>query len=153
MKKMIMYGMAALVLLCFAGIAAAGGKHGTPAEAEAMVKKAVNYYKANGRDKAFAEFDNPKGQFVRGDLYVMVYDMNGKNLAHGANPKMIGKDLIDLKDADGKAFVKERVEIAKEKGKGWQNYKWTNPVTHKIAEKTAYLEKVDDVIILCGAYK
>jgi cytochrome c len=153
MKKMIMYGMVALVLLCFGGAAAAAGKHGTAAEAEAMVKKAVNYYKANGRDKAFAEFNNLKGQFVRGDLYVMVYDLNGKNLAHGANSKMIGKDLIDLKDADGKAFVKERVEIAKEKGKGWQDYKWTNPVTHKIEEKTAYFVKIDDVIICCGAYK
>ena len=61
---------------------------GTPAEAEAMVKKAVAEIKANGKDKAFAEFNNPKGKFTDRDLYITVYDMNGKCLSHGANPKM-----------------------------------------------------------------
>jgi cytochrome c len=126
---------------------------GTTAEAEAMVKKAVAYYKANGRAAAFAEFSNPKGKFVDRDLYILVYDMNGKCVAHGANQKMIGLDLIGMKDPDGKEYVKERVEIAKTKGKGWQDYKFTNPVSKKIEPKTVYLEKVDDVIIGCGAYK
>ena len=145
-----------LIALCgafIAGLGFAGEKRGTAAEAEALVKKAVASVKANGKEKAFAEFSNPKGKFVEGDLYIFVYDLEGKCLAHGGNPKMIGKDLIDLKDADGKAFVRERVEIAKSKGKGWQNYKWNNPVVNKIEDKTAYIEKCDDVIIGSGAYK
>ncbi len=64
--------------------------------------------KANGKEKAFADFCNPKGAFVDPDLYITVYDLTGKCLAHGANSKMIGKDLIGLKDPDGVAFVKER---------------------------------------------
>ncbi|HTY38691.1 MAG TPA: cache domain-containing protein [Bacteroidota bacterium] len=128
-------------------------KKGTATEAEALVKKAVTFVKVNGKEKAFAEFSDPKGKFVSGELYIFVYDLTGKCLAHGGNAKMVGKDLIDLKDADGKSFVKERVEIAKAKGSGWQNYKWNNPVTKKIEDKTAYIEKVDDVIIGCGAYK
>jgi signal transduction histidine kinase len=131
----------------------AQGKRGTAAEAEAMVKKAIAFYKANGKEKAFEAISDVKGKFVDGDLYIFAYDMSGKCVAHGGNPKMVGKDLIELKDADGKAFVKERVEIIKAKGKGWQNYKWTNPVTKTIEDKTAYVEKVDDVIIGCGAYK
>jgi signal transduction histidine kinase len=126
---------------------------GTPKEAEAMVKKAVAYLKANGKDKAFAEFDNPKGTFKDRDLYVTVYDMNGKCLAHGANLKMIGKDLIDLTDADGKPFIKERVETAKTKGGGVQYFKFSNPVTKKIEDKVMYFEKIDDVIVACGAYR
>ena len=126
---------------------------GTPQQAEAMVKKAIQFYKANGKAKAFDEFNNPSGKFVNGDLYILVYDLTGKCLAHGSNPKMIGKDLIDMKDADGKLFVQERVQIAKTKGKGWQNYKWSNPKSKKIEDKTVYIEKVDDLIIGCGAYK
>lgn len=130
-----------------------GHAAGTPAEAEAMVKKAIAFYKANGQDKAFTEVTNTKGQFVKDDLYVFVYDIKGKCVAHGFNQKMVGKDLIDLKDAEGKFFVKERVEIAKTKGKGWQDYMFTNPTTKKLEHKTAYVEKVDDFIIGCGAYK
>ena len=143
-----------VVLGAFAlSMAVAGEKRGTPAEAEALVKKAIAYVKANGKDAAFAEFSNPKGKFVDGDLYIFVYDMTGKCLAHGGNARMVGKDLIDLKDADGKSFVKERVDIATSTGKGWQNYKWNNPAVNKIENKTAYVEKCDDVIVGSGAYK
>ena len=79
--------------------------------------------------------------------------MNGKVLAHGQNPKMVGKDMIEMKDADGKEFVKERVEIAKTKGKGWQDYKFTNPQTKQIEPKSSYIEKYEDMIVGCGIYK
>lgn len=133
--------------------AALAATNGTPAEAEAMVKKAVAFMKANGKDKAFAEINNTKGQFIDRDLYVFVYDMNGKCVAHGFNQKMIGKDLIEMKDPDGKFYVKERVEIAKTKGSGIQNYKFTNPDSKKIDDKSAYIEKHDNYIFGCGAYK
>jgi len=139
-------------LLVVASVALAA-TNGTPAEAEAMVKKAVAFMKANGKDKAFAEISNSKGQFIDRDLYVFVYDMNGKCVAHGFNQKMIGKDLIEMKDPDGKFYVKERIDIAKTKGKGIQNYKFTNPESKKIEDKAAYIEKSDDYIFGCGAYK
>lgn len=126
---------------------------GTPAEAEALVKKAISFVKVNGKDKAFAEFTNKNGQFVDRDLYIFVYDMSGTCLAHGQNPKMVGKDLSDLTDPSGKAFVKERIMLAKTKGKGWQNYKFSEPATKKIKDKTAYIEKYEDIIVGSGAYK
>lgn len=126
---------------------------GTAQEAQAMVDKAIAYIKKNGREKAFAEINNPKGQFTDRDLYVVVYDINGKVLAHGANLKMIGKDLIDLRDSDGKYFVKERVEIAKGAGKGWQDYKFMNPVSRAIEPKSMYIQKFEDMIVGCGIYK
>lgn len=142
-----------LTLTLLTSISFAQGKKGTQAEAEKMVKSAISFFNANGQQKAFAEFSNPNGKFVQGDLYVFVYDMTGKCVAHGGNPKMVGKDLIDLKDADGKAFVKERVELAKSKGKGWQNYKFTNPVSKAIENKVAYIEKSGSFVFGCGAYK
>ena len=125
---------------------------GTKDEATAMVKKAVALIKANGNDKAFAEFNNPKGPFVDRDLYIAVYDMTGKCVSHGANPKMIGRDLIDNKDVDGKEFVKERVEMMKKQPSGWQEYKFRNPTTNQIEPKAMYIERVNDVIVGCGVY-
>lgn len=150
MKKFV--GIFIVLSLLMVSVVFAADK-GTPAEAEALVKKAISFIKANGKDKAFAEFNNPKGQFTDRDLYIFVYDMNGKVLSHGQNLKMIGKDLYEVTDPDGKAYVKERIEIAKTKGKGWQNYKFSNPTTKKIDDKTAYIEKYEDVIVGSGAYK
>jgi len=150
MKRCILVSLAVLFFVCIVNTVYAAG---TKAEAEAMVKKAIAFYKANGKDKAFEEISNPKGQFVKDDLYIFVYDINGKCVAHGFNKAMIGKDLKEMKDSDGRFFVKERIEIAKTKGKGWQDYKFTNPTTKKIEHKTAYIEKVDDFIFGCGVYK
>ena len=125
---------------------------GTKDEATAMVKKAIGFIKTNGADKAYAEISNPKGQFVDRDLYVVVYDMTGKCLAHGANAKMIGRDLIDNKDVDGKEFVKERVEMMKKQASGWQDYKFRNPTTNQIEPKAMYIERLNDVIVGCGVY-
>jgi signal transduction histidine kinase len=124
----------------------------TPKEAEALVAKAV---KAVGADSAaaFKEITGKEKKWVDRDLYAVVYDMSGKCLAHGQNEKQVGKDLIDLADADGKEFIKERVELAKSKGKFWQDYKFTDPVTKKVLPKSAYCEKAGDVIVCAGVYK
>lgn len=149
-----LFKLMALVLLAL-GLqgSAMAQERGTADQAMAMVRKAADYLKANGRDKAFAEFNNPKGQFRDRDLYIMVYDMKGFNLAHGANPKLIGKDLIQLRDANGTLIIKEFVEVAKAKGSGWINYQWPNPVTSAVEAKSTYVEKYDDLIIGCGIYK
>jgi cytochrome c len=147
--------LAVLVSILFLGTVSTvcAAENGTAAQAEAMVKKAIAYMKANGKDRTFAEVNNTKGQFIDRDLYIFVYDMAGKCVAHGFNQKMIGKELIDMQDPDGKFYVKERVEIAKTKGSGWQNYKFTNPDSKKLDDKTAYVEKLDNYIFGCGAYK
>jgi signal transduction histidine kinase len=152
MRRMLAVLVIGCVLAAGAGVAAAADM-GTKDEAVAMVKKAVGFIKANGAEKAYAEFSNPKGQFVDRDLYIAVYDMNGKCLAHGANAKMIGRDLLDNKDVDGKEFVKERVEMMKKDPSGWQDYKFRNPTSNQVEPKSMYIERVNDVIVGCGIYK
>ncbi len=134
---------------------AQGASQGTAAEATVMVDKAIAFIKKNGREKAFAEFNNPKGQFTDRDLYVVVYDIRGKVLSHGANAKMIGRDVIDLRDVDGKHFVRERVEMMSKgpDAKGWQDYKFMNPVSRQIEPKQMYLHRYEDMIVGCGIYK
>ncbi|WP_374362190.1 cache domain-containing protein [Pseudoduganella danionis] len=149
-----LFKLMALVLLALGLYGSAmAAERGTADEAVAMVRKAADYLKANGRDKAFAAFNDPKGQFRDRDLYIIVYDMKGFNLAHGANPKLIGKDLMQLRDANGTLIIKEFVEVAKTKGSGWIHYQWPNPVTSAVEAKSTYVEKHDDLIIGCGIYK
>jgi cytochrome c len=147
--------LAALTLTAFAFSAPAAAKEGnaTAAEAQAMVKKGITFIKANSKEKGYAEISNKAGQFTDRDLYLVVYGLDGTVRAHGANEKMIGKNLIELKDVDGKAFVKERVELAQSKGTFWQDYKFTNPTSKKIEPKSMYCEKLDDAVVCGGIYK
>ena len=125
----------------------------TADEAVAMVKKAVTYIKDSGREKAYREFGDKQGSFVDRDLYVVVYGFDGKVLAHGANPKLVGKDLIDAQDVDGVYYVRERVEKAKANQSFWQDYKFVDPITKKIEPKKMYCERLDDTAVCGGIYK
>lgn len=126
---------------------------GTTDEANALVKRAIEEIKNQGREETFTEINNPLGQFTDRDLYVVVYDINGRNLAHGANPKLIGQNLIDAKDSSGKLYVRERIELIKQHGQGWQDYNFMNPVSKKAEPKSMYLEQYEDLIVGCGVYK
>jgi signal transduction histidine kinase len=151
MRHIVAAALAAALLVPLAAMAAEGGA--TEADATSMVKKGVAFIKANGKDKGYAEVSNKTGQFKYQDLYLVVYGLDGTVLAHGANEKMIGKNLIDLKDVDGKAFVRERVEMAKAKASFWQDYKFTNPETKKIEPKAMYCERLDETVVCGGIYK
>jgi len=145
--------LAAVFAVAFAVPVHAKDEFGTRTEAEALVKKDVAYIKSAGKEAAYADFTGKKAAWVDRDLYVVVYGMDGKGLAHGQNAKMVGKDLIDLKDADGKPFVKERTELAAAKGKFWQEYKFADPVTKKVMPKEMCCERLEDVIPCVGVYK
>jgi cytochrome c len=132
--------------------AALAEERATPREAEALVHQAVAFLQKEGKEKAFAVFSDPKGAFMYRDLYVAVIDLQGNSLAH-IDKKRLGRNLLEDKDADGKLFVKERLEMLKKAPKGWQEYKYLNPATKKVEAKVAYFELVDGVVVLSGAYK
>jgi len=117
------------------------------------VSRAKAFYSATGKEIALAEFTNPRGQFVQSQHYIFVLDQKGVMLAHGMNRWYNGKDFMGVKDSTGKTFVREIVTTAQDKGSGWVDYKWYDPVTKKELPKTLYFEKIDDVIICCGTYK
>jgi len=122
-------------------------------DAIAMVKKAVEAIKADGADKTYPLISDKAGPFVKDDLYVVVYQLDGKVLAHGANAKFVGKDMIDAQDVDGKLYVKERVELAAKQSSFWQDYKFVNPVSKKVEPKEMYCERVENTAVCAGVYK
>src|SRR6266853_2235490 len=155
MKQLIRCAGLALAAAALAaqGPVFASAEFASKDEAVAMVNKGVAYIKGNGKDKGYAEITNKKGQFTDRDLYLVVYGLNGTVYAHGANEKQIGRNLIDLKDIDGKPFVRERVELGQKQASFWQQYKFTDPVTHKIEPKEMYCERLDDSVVCGGVYQ
>ena len=131
----------------------AAADRGTAEEAQALVKRAIEHIKAVGPEQAFKDFDDKQGKFVDRDLYIFVRSMDGNTVAHGANMGMIGHTSMALKDADGKLYNKEMIELASSKGSGWVDYRWVNPVEKKIQQKSSYIEKVGDYVVGAGFYK
>ena len=151
MKPQFLPFVAALSLACTLATAADGGA--TADQATAMVKKGIAFIKANGTEKGYAEITSKTSPFKHQDLYLVVYGLDGTVHAHGANEKMVGRNLIELKDVDGKPFVKERVELAQANPSFWQDYKFTNPETKKIEPKTMYCERLEQTVVCGGIYK
>ena len=146
---------AALVALALLGIhfGAVAAGNGSADEAKAMVEKAVKLLEAQGKDKAFAAFNDSNGAFVDRDLYVFVLDMQGVTVSHGVNKALIGKSLLNVKDADGKNFIQEMLNVANGTGAGWVDYKWPNPTTKKVEPKSSFVKKSGDVVVGVGIYK
>lgn len=144
-----------LILCCLVmALPARAAEFGTKAEAVAMVKRVQAKFKAEGAEATFkAVSDKSVAEFHDRDLYPFIYDMEGLNVAHGARPALIGKNLITLKDQDGKFLVREMRDIAKTKGSGWFDYKWPNPLNSKIEDKTSYVEKMGDYWVGVGVYR
>lgn len=153
MKPFESFAVALLLSTGLGATAQATEEKATKDQAVAMVKKGVAFIKASGKEKGYAAVSDKRGPFIQHDLYLVVYGLDGVVHAHGANEKMIGRNLIDLRDVDGKEFVKERVQLAKSKGTFWQDYKFVNPVSKKVEPKSMYCEKLDDTAVCGGIYR
>jgi len=151
-----------VLIACFVGLVTVPGIYaaGTAAEAEALVKKAATFVKANGVDQAIKSFNKKDGEFIKDDLYVFMFRVSDKEgarvvtLAHPVNPGLIGKDLYDLKDPNGKQFIAAMATKAMKENGGWTDYKWSHPQTKKIGNKSSYAVAVGpDIFVGCGIYK
>jgi len=148
--------MLALAALLFVGGIAplAASEHGTRDEAVAMVQRVQDMYSKDGAEATFKAVSEKDKVFNDRDLYPFIYTLDGtKCVAHGANPAMVGKNLIDLKDQDGKFLIRELSTIAKNPGHGWVDYKWPNPVTKLIEPKSSYIERMGDYFVGVGVYR
>jgi len=140
---------AAMALLVGATLAFAAA---TKDDAVAMVKNAVDVIKTQGPERAYAEFNNG-GPYSKGELYVMVRTLDGVVLAHATNPKLVGKNLIDQQDVDGKYFSRDLGELGRKQASFWYDFKFVNPETKKIQTKDMYCESLNQTIVCTGVYR
>ncbi|HBF50841.1 MAG: cache domain-containing protein [Pseudomonadota bacterium] len=147
--------LATATALCF-GLVCSGALANEPTEKDAiaMAERGAALMKAKGKAEMMKKINAKDPEFVQGELYVDMRDIKtGIVLAHPYNPSIVGKDLTDVPDANGKKYRREIIELAAAKGKGWVDYQYKNPTSGKIEPKTTYILRVDDVVLEAGIYK
>lgn len=136
-------------LFAIGSVPALAVEYGSRDEAKAMAEHAAQFFTTQGKDKAFAAINDGTDGFKDRDLYVFVYDDSGVCVSHGANKGLIGKNLLGLKDVDGKALIQEIVAV---KTAAWVDFKWQNPQTKAIEQKHAYVVRAGGYTFGVGAY-
>ena len=154
MKQMTKWMLAGVLTLGLGGVALAQDR-GSKDEAKAMVDAAWEHLKKVGPEKAHKDFTTDKAAWTKKDLYVMVLDGKGVMLAHGANEKLVGKDMTGIKDSNGAPLVPNMLQVVNTKGSGWSDYEWQHPQTKKIEPKSTYVRKAPsgDGFVGVGVYR
>jgi cytochrome c len=152
MLKRVLFGIL-MAAVAFPAVAAdKKDSRGTPAEAKAMLAKAVAYYKAHGRSRALAEFNRDRPPFADRDLYVFCISSDKKLVANGGYREYINQSADLIKDSDGKPFGGAIWDTAMKKGEGELHYNWLNPITKLIEPKVSYFAKVGQDACGVGVY-
>lgn len=121
-----------------------------------FINKAVQYMEKNGTTKqkeaeVFKKFDDPKGIFVKGDIYLFTYNFDGVCLQNCMFPNLENLGLLDMKSPDGKLIIKEMIEGTKKNGQAWITFKWPYPNSKKIGTKRTFYKGVAGKNIFIGA--
>jgi len=152
MKQTIWKSLCVVALTAgLASQAAFAADRATPREARAMFDQAVKYMETNGPEHAFAAFNDPKGEFVRKDLYVFVIDDQGVYQASGAAPQaLVGLTVLNTTDAAGNPLFREMIDITRAKQEGTVRYMWLNRLTNKVEPKVSYVRKMGPYVLGVG---
>ncbi len=122
---------------------------------EDVVNRAVTLIAAQGR-KAFDQLRDKKGSFVFMDTYVFVDSPEGIELVNAAFPSLEGKNVIDLKDLNGNAVIRDEITAAMKEGSAWLDLYWYKPGQNTPARKQTFVRKVqsglDAYVVGSGLY-
>ena len=116
------------------------------------MQDAITLYENAGKETLLREIADSRGRFVSDDRYIFALDLNGTMVAHPMDPALTGKNLMDLRDSEGNAFIRKIVDTAKTKGYGFTDYKWPRPASTDELNKTVFFERVDGIILCSGFY-
>lgn len=117
-----------------------------------LVKRGVRHVQRRGAGPACADFNDPRGEFVRGEDYLFALGLDGTRLAYSPKPETVGQNDLGNRDADGKSFTRDLLQLAQSAGLGWYDYRMLNPRSGRVEAKSVYFERVGDIVIGCGIY-
>lgn len=122
-------------------------------QARSLMWRAAHELKQYGSE-ALERFNDLNGGFVQDDLYVFVVGLHDRRMhAHGAQPRLVGREVGELTDDEGKQIIRKMIDIAEASGEGELEYRWKNPVTGRSENKRTYLRRVGDYLVAVGAYQ
>jgi len=121
----------------------------------ALVEKAAALIEARGQ-AAFPEFRKKDSEWYNGTTYIFVNDMQGTSMVNPPKPEIEGTNNLDMKDANGKALIREMIDMLKTKESGWIDYMWPKPGETEPSRKLSYIKKVklgeEPLIVGAGIY-
>jgi len=140
-----------LALLTTSGPVGAVSEFGTREEAIAMVRRVQEMFKKLGPEGTFQAIKRKAPGTVDRDLYAYIVDQNGVVMANGVIPTMTtGTNLWNFRDQNGKYFMREQVAVCKSGQGAWVDFRWLNPVTQQIGDKSSYIDRVGDYCVGVG---
>jgi cytochrome c len=151
MKLQVIFSRAAAILMMVVAGSSLAADPGAE-QAKDLLNKAVAYLEKVGPARAFCAFNDPSGDFHKGPLYVFAINMDGIYFAHSAAPTLLGVSLRDTKDAAGKPFGKNIMQVIASQGEGSVDYMWLNYTTNKVEKKRSFVKRVEDFVLGVGYY-
>lgn len=117
-----------------------------------LVEKAAALIETQGKE-AFPEFRKKDSEWYKSGTYIFVNNMKGASVVNPPTPEIEGKNILDMKDANGKAFIREMIEVLKTKKSGWTEYMWPKPGKTEPSKKLSYIKKVElgEEMLIVGA--
>lgn len=76
--------------------------------------------------------------YDRGDGYFFAYDYSGLCLVLPHQPELVGQNLWDIRDRDGRPVVQALIAKARQ-GQGYFRYVWNKPSVRQVAPKLGYV--------------
>ena len=142
----------AFVCLVANSAIAADEHRGTPREAKALLQEAVTLVKSEGAEKALSQFNDQKGHFTHGDLYIFAMDMEGNYLASGANPKLVGQNFFEQHAAVGREIDQDMLRVPNDGDRDIFEYEWLNRKTNNLETKFSYVQRIGEIVLGVGIY-
>ena len=116
-----------------------------------LVVAAITFFQEKGPDYSVKAFNALGGPFVKGPLYVFAGSLDGRMLAHPFDKSLLEKNLLEVKDTNGKFLFQEMIEVAKNQGEGWVEYAWPHPGTKEVMQKRTYVRRIPSQDVWLGA--
>ncbi len=133
----------AFLVILVPGLSSASDR-GTREEATAMVGRAVDQYREEGLEALITSINAQEPAYRDRDLYVFMNTQRGVVIAHSAEPTLVGADLWWAQDSDGLLLIQELANVAAKGKPAWVDYKWPDPNSKKIRQKSSYTVLLDE---------
>lgn len=117
-------------------------------DAVALVEQGAAFLRAQGKAELIRRINARDPMFYHGDLYLHMRDARtGVMLAHPLHPSLVGQDLTDVPDANGRKYRRDILELAATRGKGWVDYTYKSPADGHAQPRSNYITRVGDVVL------
>ena len=107
-----------------------------------LVEDGAALVSEQGLDAACAQFKEPGTRWFQDEIYLFVYDMEGRATCHPARPELEGQALRDLRDPHGKPIIQNFLRDLESGGESsWEHYLWPKPGSSTFRWKTSYVRR------------